>query len=37
VEQGGWIGVFEKEVKNFENVLKRVLEQVPLEDIEQKK
>ena len=28
VEQGEWTGVLEKEVKNFENVLERVLEQV---------
>ena len=26
VEQGEWTGVLEKEVENFENVLKRVLE-----------
>ena len=26
VEQGGWTGVLEKEVKNFENVLQKVLE-----------
>ncbi|CAI2198042.1 13387_t:CDS:2, partial [Funneliformis geosporum] len=32
VEEGEWIGVLKKEVKNFENVLKRVLEQVPSED-----
>ncbi|CAI2197484.1 20264_t:CDS:1, partial [Funneliformis geosporum] len=37
VEQGEWSGVLEKEVENFENVLKRVLEQVPLEDVERKK
>ncbi|CAI2200334.1 16488_t:CDS:1, partial [Funneliformis geosporum] len=30
-----WTGVLEKEVKNFENNLKRVLEQVSSEDIEQ--
>ncbi|RGB22346.1 hypothetical protein C1646_677908, partial [Rhizophagus diaphanus] len=35
VEQGEWTGVLEKEVENFENVLERVLEQVPSEDIEQ--
>jgi hypothetical protein len=34
VEQGEWTGVLEKEVKNFENVLERVLEQVSSEDIE---
>ena len=28
------MGVLEKEVKNFENVLEQVLEQVPSEDIE---
>jgi hypothetical protein len=26
VEEGEWTGVLEKEVENFENVLKRVLE-----------
>jgi hypothetical protein len=34
VEQGEWTGILEKEVENFENVLKKVLEQVPSEDIE---
>ena len=34
IEQGEWTGVLEKEVENFENVLERVLEQVPSEDIE---
>ena len=34
VEQGEWIGILEKEVKNFKNVLEQVLEQVPSEDIE---
>jgi hypothetical protein len=34
VEQGEWTGVLEKEVKNFENILERVLEQVSSEDIE---
>ncbi|CAI2201705.1 19044_t:CDS:1, partial [Funneliformis geosporum] len=34
VEEGEWTGVLEKEVENFENVLKRVLEQVPSEDVE---
>ena len=37
VEEGEWTGVLEKEVENFENVLKRVLEQVPSEDVERKK
>ncbi len=37
VEQGEWTGVLEKKVKNFKNVLKRVLEQVPSEDDEWKK
>ncbi len=37
VEQGEWTGVLEKEVENFENVLKRVLDQVPLEDVERKR
>ena len=35
VEEGEWIGNLEKEVKNFKNVLKRVLEQVLSENIEQ--
>ena len=26
VEEGEWTGILEKEVENFENVLKRVLE-----------
>jgi hypothetical protein len=34
VEEGKWTGVLEKEVENFANVLKKVLEQVPSEDIE---
>ena len=34
VEQGEWTDVLEKEVENFENVLKWVLERIPLEDIE---
>jgi hypothetical protein len=34
MEQGGWTGVLEKQVKNFKNVLKKVLEQIPLEDVE---
>ena len=37
VKQGEWTGVLEKEVENFENVLKRVLDQVPLKDVERKK
>ena len=37
VEEGEWTGVLEKEVENFENVLKRVLERVPSEDVERKK
>ncbi len=37
VEQGEWTGILEKEVENFENVLKKVLEQVSSEDIERKK
>ena len=37
VEEGEWTGVLEKEVEDFENVLKRVLERVPPEDIERKK
>ncbi|CAI2187658.1 13073_t:CDS:2, partial [Funneliformis geosporum] len=34
-EKGEWTGVLKKEVKNFEQVLQKVLEQVPSEDIEQ--
>ncbi|CAI2184226.1 7107_t:CDS:2 [Funneliformis geosporum] len=34
VEKGEWTGILKKEVENFEQVLQRVLEQVPLEDIE---
>ena len=34
VEQGEWTGVLKKEVENFENILERVLERVPSEDIE---
>ena len=34
VEQGKWIGILEKEVKNFKNVLEQVLKQVLSEDIE---
>ena len=34
VEQGEWTGVLEKEVKNFANVMERVLERTPSEDIE---
>src|SRR6266542_5423419 len=34
IEKGEWTGNIKKEVENFENVLKRDLEQVPLEDIE---
>ena len=37
VEEGEWTGVLKKEVENFENVLKRVLEQVPSDDVERKK
>jgi hypothetical protein len=37
VEECEWTGVLEKEVENFENVLKRVLERVPSEDDERKK
>ncbi|PKK59401.1 hypothetical protein RhiirC2_295955 [Rhizophagus irregularis] len=37
VEQGEWTGILEKEVENFENVLERVLERVPSEDIERAK
>ena len=34
LEQGEWTGILEKEVKNFENVLEQVLEQIPSENIE---
>ena len=37
VEEGECTGVLEKEVEKFENVLKRVLEQVPSEDVERRK
>jgi hypothetical protein len=37
VEEGEWTGVLEKEVENFENVLKRVLERVLSEDVERRK
>ncbi|UZO04435.1 uncharacterized protein OCT59_024821 [Rhizophagus irregularis] len=33
VEQGEWTSVLKKEVENFENILERVLERVPSEDI----
>ncbi|GBC28844.2 hypothetical protein GLOIN_2v1786112 [Rhizophagus irregularis DAOM 181602=DAOM 197198] len=37
VEEGEWTGILEKEVENFENILKRVLERVPSEDVERRK
>ena len=37
VEKGEWTGILKKEVENFEQVLQRVLEQVPSEDIERVK
>ncbi|RGB43008.1 hypothetical protein C1646_661711 [Rhizophagus diaphanus] len=37
VEEGEWSGILEKKVENFENVLKRVLERVPQEDVERRK
>ena len=37
VEEDEWISNLEKEMENFENVLERVLEQVPLDDVKQKK
>ena len=37
VEEGEWTGVLKKEVENFENVLKRVLERVLSEDVERRK
>ena len=35
VKQGGWTGILEKEVENFENVLQKVLERVLSKNIEQ--
>ncbi|PKC53318.1 hypothetical protein RhiirA1_479541, partial [Rhizophagus irregularis] len=37
VEKGEWTGNLEKEVENFENILQKVLERVPSEDVELKK
>jgi len=37
VEEGEWTGVLKKEVENFKNILERVLERVPSEDVERKK
>jgi hypothetical protein len=37
VEQGEWTGVLEKEVENFTNVLEKVLKQIPLDTVEQRK
>ena len=37
VEQGEWTGILEKEVENFENILKRVLERVLSEDVKRRK
>ncbi|CAB5327962.1 unnamed protein product [Rhizophagus irregularis] len=37
VEEGEWTGNLKKEVENFENILQKVLERVPSEDVEQKK
>ncbi|GBC39957.2 hypothetical protein GLOIN_2v1594243 [Rhizophagus irregularis DAOM 181602=DAOM 197198] len=37
VEKGEWTGNLEKEVENFENILQKVLERVPSEDVERKK
>ncbi|CAI2200248.1 1304_t:CDS:2 [Funneliformis geosporum] len=37
VEQGEWTGILEKEVKNFTNVLEKVLKQIPLDDVERRK
>jgi hypothetical protein len=33
VEEGEWIGILEKKVENFKNILKRVLEQIFSEDV----
>ena len=37
VKEGEWTGVLEKEVENFKNILERVLERVPSEDVERRK
>ncbi len=37
VEQGEWTGNLEKEMKNFKNILQKILERVPSKDIEWKK
>ncbi|PKY35733.1 hypothetical protein RhiirB3_457015 [Rhizophagus irregularis] len=37
IEEGEWTGNLEKEVENFENILQKVLERVPSEDVERKK
>jgi|SRR6266498_490600 len=37
IEQGEWTGILEKEVKNFMNILEKVLKQIPLDDVKQKK
>ena len=34
VKEGEWTGILKKEVENFENVLKRVLERIPSKDVE---
>src|SRR5581483_8575544 len=36
VEQGEWTGILKKEMKNFENVLEKVLKQIPLDDVERR-
>ena len=37
VEEGEWTDVLEKEMENFKNILERVLERVPSEDVEWRK
>ena len=37
VKEDEWTGILEKEVGNFKNILERVLERVPSEDVERRK
>ena len=37
VKQSEWTGILEKEVKNFENILQKVLERVLSEDVKRRK
>jgi Fe-S cluster assembly ATPase SufC len=36
IENSQWTGILEEETENFENVLKKVLEEVPLHDIKRR-